>query len=104
MLGISAAQPSKLLPGVPPIAAQGVPGFETYTFNGLVGAAGTPPAVVNKLSQELAVIARSPDIRERIIDDAGEPVGSTPEAFRQFIHTEVAHWRRLAKQAGIKLE
>ena len=76
MLGISAAQPSKLLPGVPPIAAQGLPGFETYTFNGLVGAAGTPPAVINKLSQELAVIARSPDIRERIIDDAGEPVGS----------------------------
>jgi tripartite-type tricarboxylate transporter receptor subunit TctC len=103
-LGISSAQPSKLLPEVPPIADQGVPGFEAYTFNGLVGVAGTPPAVLNKLSQELAAIAKSREIQDRIVDDAGEPVGSTPEAFRQFIQTEVAHWRRLAKQAGIKLD
>jgi tripartite-type tricarboxylate transporter receptor subunit TctC len=103
-LGISAAQPSKLLPEVPTIASQGVPEFETYTFNGFVGVAGTPTAVLNKLSTELAVIARTREIQDRIVDDAGEPVGGTPEAFRQFIQSEVTHWRRLAKQAGIKLD
>ncbi len=103
-LGISAAQPSKLLPEVPTIASQGVPEFETYTFNGFVGVASTPTAVLNKLSTELAVIARTREIQDRIVDDAGEPVGSTPEAFRQFIQSEVTHWRRLAKQAGIKLD
>ena len=103
-LGISAARPSKWLPDVPPIASQGVAGFETYTFNGLVGVAGTPPALLNRLSQELAAFAKTREIQDRIVDDAGEPVGSTPEGFRQFIQTEVTHWRRLAKEAGIKLE
>ena len=103
-LGLSDAQPSKLLPEVPTIAAQGVPGFETYTFHGFVGVTGTPPAVINKLSQELAAIAKSRLVQDRIVDDAGEPVGSTPEEFRQFIQNEITHWRRLAKQAGIKLD
>ncbi len=103
-LGISSAQPSRVLPDVPTIAQQGVPGYDAYTFNGWVAAAGTPPAVLNKLSQELAAIARTPDIQERVIDDAGETVGSTPEQFRQFIQSEVARWRRLAKETGIQVE
>lgn len=103
-LGISSAQPSRVLPDVRPIAQQGVPGYDAHTFNGWVAPAGTPPAVLNRLSQELAKIAKSPDIQERIIDDAGEPVGSTPEQFRQFIAAEVSRWRRLAKETGLRLE
>ena len=102
-LGISSATPSRVLPDVPPIAQQGVPGFDAYTFNGWVAPAGTPAPVLNKLSQELATIAKSPEIQERIIDDAGEPVGSTPAEFRQFLQNEVTRWRRLAKEAGIKI-
>jgi tripartite-type tricarboxylate transporter receptor subunit TctC len=103
-LGISSAQPSRVLPDVPPIAQQGVPGFDAYTFNGWVAPAGTPAAVLNRLSQELATIAKSPEIQERIIDDAGEPVGSTPEQFRAFLQSEVTRWRRLAKESGIKID
>jgi tripartite-type tricarboxylate transporter receptor subunit TctC len=104
VIAISAGAPSKLLPDVPTMLSQGVPGYETYTFNGLVGVAGTPPAVLNKLSQEIAAYARSRDVQERIADDAGEPVGGTPEGFRRFIHDEVTHWRRFARETGIRIE
>ena len=103
-LGISSSERSKLLPDLPPIAQQGVPGYEAYTFNGWLAPVGTPAPVVNRLSEELAKIAKSAEIQERIIDDAGEPVGSTPAQFEAFIVAEVARWRALAREAGIRLE
>jgi len=103
-IGISSAQPSRVLPDVPPIAQQGVPDYDAYTFNGWVAPAGTQPVIRNRLSQQLAKIAKSPDIRDRIINDAGESVGSTPEQFGQFIATEVSRWRRLAREIGLRLE
>lgn len=66
VLAISAARPSALLPDVPAILSQGVPGFETYTFNGFVSAVGTRPAVISRLSQELAGYAKSRDVQETI--------------------------------------
>jgi tripartite-type tricarboxylate transporter receptor subunit TctC len=103
-LGISSSQRSKVLPDLVPIAQQGVPGYEAYTFNGWLGPAGTPASVVNRLSEELAKVARSAEMQEKIIDEAGEPVGSTPAQFETFIIGEVARWRTLAKEAGIRLE
>ena len=103
-LGISSSQWSKVLPDLQPIAHQGVPAYEAYTFNGWLAPAGTLASVVNRLSEELAKIAKSAEIQERIVDDAGEPVGSTPAQFEAFIAAEVTHWRALAKEAGIRLE
>lgn len=103
-LGISSSERSKVLPDLPPIAQQGVPGFDAYTFNGWLAPAGTPSPLLNRLSEELAKIAKSAEIQERIIDDAGEPVGSTPAQFEAFIAAEVARWRALAKDAGIRLD
>jgi len=104
VIGISSAERSPLLPDVPTIVSQGVAGFEAYTFNGWAGPVGTPAPILNRLSQELAKIARSAEIKERIVGDAGEPVGSTPEQFGAFIAGEVSRWRALAKEAGIRLK
>ena len=78
-------------------------GYEAYTFNGWLAPAGTPAALLNRLSEELAKIAKSPEVQERIVDDAGESIGSTPAQFAAFISAEVAHWRALTKKAGIRL-
>ena len=93
-----------MLPAVQPIARQGVPAYEAYTFNGITAPVGTPAPIVNRLSEELAKIARSAEIQDRITDEAGEPVGSTPAEFAAFVAAEVARWRALAKEAGIRLE
>ena len=101
VLGISSAQRSKVFPNLPTIAEQGVPGYDAYTFHGWVAPAGTPPAIVNRLSTELARIARSTEIVDKIKDDGGEPVGSNPEQFRQFIVAEVTRWKSIVTSSGM---
>ena len=59
------------------------------------------PPTGRKLSAAAAKAARSPDVGERLRDDGGEPVGSTPEEFRQLIAREIPRWRKLVKDLGI---
>ena len=103
-LGVTSAQRSSMMPDLPTIAEQGVPGYDYIVFFGWVMAAGTPAAIVNKLSGEFAKVAKSPDVVERIKSEGAEAVGSTPEQFRQLIVSEVPRWRKVVQDAGIKVE
>ena len=103
-LGISTAQRSTLLPEIPTIAEQGVPGFDASTFHGVAATAGTPTAIINKLSIELGTIAKLPDIVEKLRADNSEPVGSTPAQFKQFIAAEIPRWRKLVRDSGITVD
>ena len=104
ILGISTAQRSKIFPDIPTIAEQGVPSYDSFQFLGWAATAGTPPAIVNRLSVELAKIARSSEMEEKIKDDGGEAIGSTPEQFKQFMAAEVPRWSKLIRDIGLKLE
>ena len=103
-LGISTGQRSTLFPDIATIAEQVVRGFDASTFHGWSAPAGTPPAIINKLSAELARIAKLPDVADSLKADNSESVGSTPEQFRQFIAAEVPRWRKLVQDTGIKVE
>jgi tripartite-type tricarboxylate transporter receptor subunit TctC len=103
-LGISTATRSTLLPDIPTIAEQGVPGFDASTFHGFAATAGTPPAIIGRLSTELARIARQPEIADKLRADNSEPVGSTPAQFRQFIAVEIPRWRKLVRDSGITVD
>jgi tripartite-type tricarboxylate transporter receptor subunit TctC len=63
-----------------------------------------PEPIVAKLNAELVRILNLPDIHERIASDGSEPVGNTPEAFRQFMLADTAKWAKLVKESGAKLE
>src|SRR5258706_10517199 len=65
-IGVTGAQPSPLLPGVPTVAAAGVPGFESTGWYGVVAPAGTPPDIVKRLNAEFAKILTQPDLKQRI--------------------------------------
>ena len=104
VLGISTAQRSKALPNLPTIAEQGVPGYDASTFHGYAAPAGTPSAIVNTLSAELSRTVRSAGLADRISEDGGEPVGSTPAEFRQFILDGQRVWRKLERDSGIRVE
>ena len=96
---------SKLMPDVLTVAEQGVPGYEYPSWLGILAPGGTPPAIVNKLSVELAKIARAPDVVQKLSDaDGSLMVGSTPEQFKQLILTEIGRWKKLVVETGIKLE
>jgi tripartite-type tricarboxylate transporter receptor subunit TctC len=103
-LGISTAPRSRVLPDLPTIAEQGVPGYDASTFHGYAAPAGTPAAIVDKLSAEFARVVKSPEVAERLSDDGGEPIGSTPHEFRQFIASEILVWRKVVMGTGMRVE
>ena len=103
-LAVTTAKRSMVLPDLPTVSESGVPGYENSTWFGLLAPAGTPAAVLNKLNAELVKASQSPDIVDRLAPDGGEPVGSTPEQFGRHLALEIARWRKVVKDAGIKVE
>jgi tripartite-type tricarboxylate transporter receptor subunit TctC len=102
-LGVSSAKRLAALPDVPTIA-ETLPGFQATAFRGLVGPGGVPPAIVRQLATDIAAILRMPDVRDRLLADGGEPVGSTPEEFRTFLGAETEKWGKVIRSAGLKAD
>jgi tripartite-type tricarboxylate transporter receptor subunit TctC len=103
-LGVTTAQRSKIFPDLPTIAESGVPGYEDSTWFGVLAPAGTPIAIINKVNAELVKTLKSRDVLDRLAPDGAEPVGSTPEEFRQHLAREIARWRKVVRDAGIKIQ
>ena len=87
-----------------PTVAETLPGYETVAWFGVLAPAGTPKDVINRLSVEIAKIARSPDMRERLAGMGAEPVGGTPEEFGAVMARDIEKWTALAKSVGIKID
>ncbi|MGE0714205.1 MAG: Bug family tripartite tricarboxylate transporter substrate binding protein [Alphaproteobacteria bacterium] len=95
---------SKALPAVPTFAEAGVPGFDTVFWYGLVAPAGTPQAIVDRLSRETAAFVRSDKGRAELESKDVTPVGDAPAAFAATIASDLARWKALAERLGIKAE
>ena len=104
VIGVSKAKRVPLLPNVPTIAEQGVKGFESGTWQGVLLPAGTPKAVVDKLNAELIAIIRSPEVRERLVSQGAEVVTMTPTEFTQFFDHERKSWAKVVAQGGVKID
>lgn len=87
-----------------PAMAELVPGFEVVGWYGVMAPPKLPQPLVNRLHSELVKIVKMKDINDRILADGAEPVGSEPEAFRQYLLADLAKWARLVKESGAKLE
>lgn len=103
-LAVSTGKRSSAMPDLPTIAEAGVAGYESGAWFGLLAPAGTPKAVVSKLSAETARILKLPDVSKRISELGAEPVGSTPEQFAELIKTEIAKWAKVIKDANVELQ
>ena len=90
------------LPDLPAVA-EALPGFEVVGWYGVMGPAGLPAPVVTKLHDEFVKVLRRPDVHDRIVADGSEPVGTSPEEFRQFMLADLAKWAKLVKESGAKL-
>jgi len=104
VIGVSKAKRVPLLANVPTIAEQGVKGFESGTWQGVLVPAGTPPAVVAKLNTELVTIIRSPEVRERLVSQGAEVYTMTPTEFTQFFERERKNWATVVAQGGVKID
>jgi len=103
-LAVTSAQRLALLPDVPTMAEAGLPGFESYNWQGVVAPAGTPREIVERLNREINAILAKPDQREAIAATGSQVGGGTPEEFREFIRVETAKWARVVKDANIQPE
>ena len=101
MIGVTTARRSPATPDVPTLSESGVPGYDIAGWYGLAAPGATPPAIIDKLQQEIAKILKMPDVKEKLAQDGSEAVGSTPAQFKEHIRTEVDKWRSLIQTSGI---
>ena len=104
VLGVSKRTRMPLIGDVPTIAEQGVPGFESGTWQGVLVSRGTPEAIVQRLNAELIRAIRSPDVRARLAGQGAEVVTMTPTEQDRFFNQERARWAQVVAQAQIKLD
>ena len=103
-LAVASLARSQLLPDVPTMTEAGLPGFEAVGLATLLAPAGTPPEIVNRVSNEIATILRMPEVRDQLVGMGLEVVGSSPSQFADYIRTESAKWGKVIREAKVKAD
>jgi tripartite-type tricarboxylate transporter receptor subunit TctC len=103
-LGVPSAQRSPLLPDVPTMAEAGLPGFDWRTWASIVAPVGTPKAILDRLNAEVVKAVNAPDVREKLIAQGLEPVGSPPELVTQWTQDGLKRMSAIVKRADIRAE
>ncbi|MGO4390279.1 Bug family tripartite tricarboxylate transporter substrate binding protein [Variovorax sp. M-6] len=104
VLAIGSGSRSKLLPEVPTLAEVGVANSEVFAFQGVVGPAGIPPAIVARLNGDLNRAFTAPAVQKRFNDFGMEAMPGTPQQFAALSRAESQRWGPIIKAAGIKLD
>lgn len=102
-LAVTNATPSAIAPGLPTVAGSGLPGFEALQWFGVLMPAKTPKAIVERMNREIVAILNLPDVRNRFVSMGIDIAASSPEAFASFMANEAVKWRKIAKDAGVKV-
>nr|WP_222622816.1 tripartite tricarboxylate transporter substrate binding protein [Ramlibacter cellulosilyticus] len=104
LLGVSKGTRMPLIGETPTIAEQGVPGFESGTWQGVLVPRGTPESVVQRLNAELIAAIRNPEVRARLAGQGAEVVTMSPAQQDQFFEKERRRWAQVVAAANIKAE
>jgi tripartite-type tricarboxylate transporter receptor subunit TctC len=91
-------------PGIPTIAETGVPGFEVVQWFGFMAPKGTPPHILKLLSGAIEAALKEPDVKQKIVDNGGEPRSESHDAFVRFIHHDIRQWGKAVEHAGVKID
>jgi len=99
-LAVTTAKPSVLAPGLPTLAAAGVPGYESKAVLGLFAPAKTPGFVVTRLNAEVVRVLNEPEVKQRFLASGAEAVGSTPEELAAEMQSDIATTGKLLRKIG----
>jgi tripartite-type tricarboxylate transporter receptor subunit TctC len=91
-------------PSLPTVAESGIRGTESNSWYGMLVAAGTPRAIVDRLHGALMKALAAPDVKAKFSDQSVEVIGSSPEAFDKVIRDDLAKWTKVVKAGGIKAD
>ena len=103
-LAVTSAKRNPALPNTPTVIETGVANLEVVGFYGILAPKGTPPEVVNKLSQAFKEALESPEIQKRMLEQGADPAYLNADQFTKFLAAEMPQWARAVKQAGAKLD
>ena len=103
-LAVSGPRRSPAFPNLPTIAEAGVPGYDASTWSGVIGPAGLPRPVVDKLNGAINKAIVSPVFKARFGEIGDEPAGGTPEEFAETIRRDSAKWAEVVKRSGAKID
>jgi tripartite-type tricarboxylate transporter receptor subunit TctC len=103
-IGVTTAQRFPLLPDLPTIAEAGYPGFESLAWNGILVAAGTPRAIVQRLNADINAILKDPAVKSALNAQGFDLVGGTPEDFAQLIRSDSDKWAPVIKKTGARID
>ncbi len=101
-IAVTTGKRSSLLPDVPTVAELGYPGYEAVNWYGLMAPAGTPRPIIDRLHRDVTGILKSPDTTKLLTEQGMDPTTSTPEAFGEYIKSEIAKWARVIQDIGLK--
>ena len=103
-LAVTSAQPSALAPGLPTIAASGVPGYQVEQLLSVFAPAKTPENIVNLLNREIVRALNKADVKEKLFNSGVETVGSSPQQLASTMKSEMARMSKVIKDTGIRSE
>jgi len=103
-LAVTGERRSPGFPDVPTVAEAGVPGYAAPTWSGVIGPAGIPRPIVDKLNAAINRAVQSPTFKERFASIGDEPAGGTPEDFAETIAKDSAKWKEVVQRAGVRLD
>ena len=103
-LAVLSPRRSELMPDVPTMQEAGVAGVEVPVWYALLAPAATPREIVKVLADATARAARSPELKQRLVEQGTEPVGNSPEEFAKMLKEEIVRWAEVVKISGAKAE
>jgi tripartite-type tricarboxylate transporter receptor subunit TctC len=104
ILAVASLKRSPMLPDIPTVAESGYPGYRSITWFGLVAPPGTPLALADRISKDVAEVVNSPLVTERLNTMQMEPVGSSREEAAAFFAEDASYWGKIIKDANISLQ
>jgi tripartite-type tricarboxylate transporter receptor subunit TctC len=103
-IAVTTAQRIAAEPAIPTVAESGVPGYETFVWQALIGPKGLPRAIVDRVNGEVTKIIAQKEMEERFQHEGLSPAGGTPQQLMELIRREIDVWHQVVVRAGIRVE
>ena len=101
-IAVTSAERSGLLPELPTLRESGLPDIQAVPWFAYMAPKGTPDAIVQRMSREIAAVLKDPEVQKRLQTAYFDPVGSTPEALAKFMGEELRRWKPVIERTGLK--
>ena len=92
-----------VLPDVPTMSEAGLPGFESYNWQGIIAPAKLPEPILVKLNQAINAVLKDPEVADAIRQSGSQAVGGSPQAYADFIQSEQGKWKKVIQSAGVSV-